>query len=183
MPHPSVYRLLHDMDAESVILAYKGEINSELLEAVYEMMNKHMEGKKSSPEKRKKFFHILVESLQNVFRHQASFTDEVGEVNIGVTGFVIRSEGVEGYKIITGNYILNESISKLRTMLDEVNSLTPEGLRRHYQQTLAGSEFSEKGGAGLGIIEMARKSGKALTYEFTPVNNQYSFFTLAVTTS
>jgi len=169
------------MDSENIVLAYRGEINSELLEAVYGMMDKHLEDKKASPDKRKKFFHILIESLQNVFHHQANYAKEVGEIKIGVTGFVIRTDGADSYKIITGNYILNSSIDNLKGKLDEVNNLSPDDLRTHYKKSLAGGEFSDKGGAGLGIIEMARKSGNKLNYEFTRVNNDYSFFSLAVT--
>ena len=177
----SVYELLHKMDAENVVLAYKGEINSELLEAVYGMMGKHMEEQIISPDKSKKFFHVLIESLQNVFHHQVTVPIQVRESDVSVTGFIVTKEGENIYSIVTGNYMLNENIDKLKNKLDEVNSLSPEALRSHYQQALAGSEFSEKGGAGLGIIEMARKSGNKLDYEFTKVNDEYSFFSLAIT--
>lgn len=183
MPNSSVYELLHKMDAENIVLAYKGEINSDLLEAVYSMLDRHLEGKKTSPDKKKKFFHILIECLQNVFHHQASMTKEQVDINIARAGFVIKNYSDNSYSIITGNYVFTAEIEKLTKKINDVNALSPEELRTHYQKTLAGNEFSEKGGAGLGIIEMARKSGNKLNYEFTSVNNEYSFFSLAITIS
>jgi hypothetical protein len=124
---------------------------------------------------------VLIESVQNVFHHQEAVPPSVSENENAVTGFIVTKEGENIYTIVTGNYLLNKNIEKLKSKLDEVNNLSPEALRTHYQQALAGSEFSEKGGAGLGIIEMARKSGNKLDYEFTKINDEYSFFSLAIT--
>ena len=181
MSETSVYDLLHKMDAEDIILAYKGEINEDLLESVYSMMDRHLEKVKVPTDRRKKLFQILIECLQNVFHHQVEIPKEKIAVNTGMTGFVIKWDGKSSYSIVTGNHLLNSEIGNLKMKLDEVNALTPDALRSHYQKTLAGNEFSEKGGAGLGLIEMARKSGNKLNYEFTKVNNEYSFFSLAIT--
>ena len=40
--------------------------------------------------------------------------------------------------------------------------------------------MSEKGGGGLGMIDIARKSGEKLVYNFTPINEITTFFSLAV---
>jgi hypothetical protein len=36
--------------------------------------------------------------------------------------------------------------------------------------------MSEKGGAGLGFIDIARKSGNKLDYEFKDINGKSTFF-------
>ena len=175
--------MLHKMDAENIVLAYKGNIDATLLEAVYSMMDSHMEEKKISGEKKKKFFHILIECLQNVFHHQTTLPKGSEDAGFSMSGFVIKSDRENIYTIITGNYLRNSEIENLTKRINEVNSLSPEALRSHYQKALAENEFSEKGGAGLGIIEMARKSGNKLNFEFSNVNNKYSFFSLTVTIS
>jgi len=160
------------MSGENILLAYRGEITTELLDAIYAMMDRQVRGDNSAPEM-KKVFHVLVESLQNVFHHQSGREDDH-------PGFLIQMDG-DSYKIITGNLITVEEAEILKKRIDEVNSLPKSELREHYQQALSESEFSGKGGAGLGIIEMARKSGNKLNYEFTPVGDDCSFFSLAVT--
>ena len=54
----------------NIIFAYQGEVNEALLDAVYAMMDNHLEQKKTASEFKKRFYHLLVESLQNVFHHQ-----------------------------------------------------------------------------------------------------------------
>ena len=178
--HTSIYELLRKMDADDIVLAYKGEINNDLMEAVYSMMDKHFEEKNISEGKSKKFFHILIEALQNVLHHQVDHALSGILDEDPAAGFVIKKGEDNTYRIITGNYILKSAVEKLQFRIDELNKLSPAELRTHYQQSLAGSEFSDKGGAGLGIIEMARKSGNKINYEFTRVNDQYSFFTLEI---
>lgn len=180
MAGSSVYQLLRNMEKDHIVFAYKGEINPDLLEAVYSMLENHFEEKNISAPVKKKFFQVLIESLQNVLHHQVQPVNSE-EITGVQTGFLIKSDKNENYSIVTGNLIKNSSISKLQEKLDKVNRLNSENLKVHYQQALSKSEFSEKGGAGLGIIEMARKSGHKLQYEFTHINNEYSFFSLTIT--
>jgi hypothetical protein len=56
-----------------------------------------------------------------------------------------------------------------------------EGLREYYQTSLESSMISTKGTAGLGMIDIARKSGNKLDFEFLTINEETSFFCLNVT--
>lgn len=176
----SLYDVLHKMKADDIILAYKGEINTELLEAVYSMVDSHLEERKTPAIKKKKIFHILVESLQNVFHHQV-VPSELKSKDDAMTGFIIKREGVESYQVITGNYLHLSVVEGLKEKIEKVNSLSSEDLKTHYQNSLAEGEFSEKGGAGLGILDIARKSGRKLVYDFTKIDDEYSFFSLTIT--
>jgi len=46
--------------------------------------------------------------------------------------------------------------------LDEINNLQTDEIRNVYRQMLSNAQFSDKGGAGLGLIEMAKKTGNKL---------------------
>jgi hypothetical protein len=46
---------------------------------------------------------------------------------------------------------------------------------------LSNSEFSSKGGAGLGLIEMAKKTGNKLDYDFLQFDSEHSYFILSKT--
>jgi uncharacterized protein YpuA (DUF1002 family) len=77
----------------------------------------------------------------------------------------------------------NEEVEKLKTRLDKVNSLSKDELRQFYREILDNNQISKKGGANLGMIDMARKSGEKLDYHFTKVNDQLTFFDLRVRVS
>ena len=55
-----------------------------------------------------------------------------------------------------------------------------EELREYYQLSLNNSMVSNKGTAGLGMIDIARKSGNKLEYEFLEIDKDFSFFSLNV---
>ena len=84
------------------------------------------------------------------------------------------------YNIITGNYISNDNVSGLKKRLDEVNSLSKEELKDYYKQILNNGEMSLKGGGGLGMIDIARKTGQKLGYTFQNVDTNLSFFSLNI---
>jgi hypothetical protein len=45
---------------------------------------------------------------------------------------------------------------------------------------LANNEFSDKNTAGLGLMEIARKSNFPLKYEFEKINDTYSYFNFEI---
>ena len=45
---------------------------------------------------------------------------------------------------------------------------------------MGNGKLSEKGGGGLGLIDIAKKSRNKLGYSFKEIDKDYSFFTLIV---
>ena len=166
------------MERNNILLSFKGEITSELLTSVLQIMENKMENMQEEPKIRKKVYNVLVECLQNLYHH----LDEVSETESDKIRSAIFTIGKvdNKYSIITGNYILNENIFGLKNRLDEVNSLTKEELKEYYKRVLNNGEMSLKGGGGLGMIDIARKTGEKLEYNFLEIDNKVSFFTLII---
>ena len=55
-----------------------------------------------------------------------------------------------------------------------------EELKDYYKSVLNNGEMSLKGGGGLGMIDIARKTGEKLEYNFLEIDNKVSFFTLNI---
>jgi hypothetical protein len=72
-------------------------------------------------------------------------------------------------------------VKGLRQNLEKINSLDPESIREVYKAMLQDSNIGHKGGAGLGLIEMARKTGNKLDYDFLPIDESYAYFILSKT--
>jgi len=123
---------------------------------------------------RKRLFMFVLESLQNVQRH----SNKNQHANMSL---VIYSKTDNGYTVSTGNVIPNENIGILKSKLDEVNKIETDDIRNVYRQKLSNSELSSKGGAGLGLIEMAKKTGNRLDYDFYTIDNEYSYYILSKT--
>ena len=50
-----------------------------------------------------------------------------------------------------------------------------------YKFILNHQKLSAKGGGGLGLVDIARKTGNKLSYQFQNFNNAYYFFNLDIT--
>ncbi|RMG81601.1 MAG: hypothetical protein D6707_04545 [Bacteroidetes bacterium] len=168
------------MEKHNILLSFKGDITSELLTSVLQIMESKMEDLDEPPKIRKKVYNVLVECLQNLYHHM----DEVPAVNDTVKRSAIFMIGKDitngGYTIMTGNYIYKENVPGLKERIDKVNSLSKEELKEYYKQVLNNGIISDKGGGGLGMIDIARKSGEKLDYNFLSVDEKTSFFTLKI---
>ena len=85
------------------------------------------------------------------------------------------------YTISAGNMVTAETKNALTKKIESLNKLNNYELKDLYKKTLKEGMFSEKGGGGLGLIELARESSGHLGYAFDDTDNNLSFFTLNVT--
>ena len=180
--HLDVYDIYDKMERNNILLSFKGEITSDLLTSILQIMESKMENMQEDPKVRKKVYNVLVECLQNLYHHLDEVSDSIGSEKIRSAIFTIGKEDTK-YIIVTGNYILNENIHGLKRRLDEVNSLNKEELKEYYKKVLNNGEMSLKGGGGLGMIDIARKTNEKLDYYFLEIDNKLSFFTLVIKVS
>jgi hypothetical protein len=178
----NLYNIYLNMEREDIILSFKGDITKDLLSSVYQIVEARMEVDNEDPKRKKKFYNVLVECLQNMYHHMESYqVANTGSPSAqsGSAIFMVGRGAEKSYKVITGNFIQNENAEVLRGRIDKINSMNPQELKAHYLESLSSSELSEKGGAGLGIIDIARKSGNKIEYDFQMLSDNYSFFTLS----
>jgi hypothetical protein len=119
----------------------------------------------------------MVEALQNIVKHSDDAKEKDCTHHAAI--FLIGHERSQ-YSIMSGNPIRKENIPGLQKALERVNSLDKEGLKELYKEIIKNTTISEKGGAGLGFVDMARKSGEKLEWSFVDMDAEYSFFCLKV---
>ena len=121
----------------------------------------------------------MVEALQNIVKHSSEQGMKAGSL-VSKSAIFMISKDDQRYCVMTGNPILKESVAKLRSDMDELNSKDKEGLKELYKEIIKNTQISEKGGAGLGFVDMARKSGEKLEFLFANIDQDYDFFCLKV---
>jgi len=175
-----VYNYYQRMEDEQVILSFKGEFSAELLTSILHIMESKMFELSIPMQMKKRVFNVLVECFQNLYHH---IDMDGGDMPVGATknSALVMVKYVEDKIIVlTGNYIPKASTQELKQKLTLVNELDQRELKELYQQRLLNNTVSDKGTAGLGIIDIARKSKNELGYEFIEVNDEYSFFCLSI---
>ncbi|MFP4525269.1 MAG: SiaB family protein kinase [Bacteroidales bacterium] len=176
----SIDDFYYKMNTGDVILAYKGSISSDLITNVLEVIDAKLEDLVDKKSIKKKLYNVLVESLQNLYHHIDDLPDNYsGNLDVHFGIFVIAIED-NFYKVSTGNFIRNDKIDELKERLDNIRNMDLEELKELYKFILNNQKFSKKGGGGLGLIDMAKRTNGRIDYDFTPYNDEYSFFNLVI---
>ena len=174
-----MFDLYRQMKRYTLSYIYRGDFSDDLSGKILSLAETNMEQNSEPTSIKKKVYFIMVESLQNITRHQTVPEKESTDKS---SFFVIQRLEKE-YYITSGNVVENEKIDALKSSLNKINSLGKDDLKDYAKEILAQGEFSEKGGAGLGFIEMARKSGNKLAYDFKKIDDELSHFYFQTTIS
>jgi len=172
-----IFEFYKKMDGDDIMLSFKGSVTSELLTSVLQIIEAKMERLNEPSKIKKKVYNVLVESLQNLYHHMDKNEHDIKGHS---TVIFMIGNNVQTYSIYTGNYIRNENAEKLQAKLEKINSLNPDELKAYYKEVLNNGMMSDKGGGGLGMIDIARKSGQKLNFKFQQVDDEFSFYSLNI---
>lgn len=148
---------------------YKGEVTSIVVTNILDLAKLNMNEDDIKPVSSRIYF-ILGEGLQNISIHQEKID------NIPVDSIIFISKKYGYYTITTGNLIKASKKEDLEKRLIQINSMTVEELKEFARYIRKNLTFTEKGGANLGLVEMAKRSGSQLIYGFNDVTHNYTFF-------
>lgn len=166
-----VYKTGRSIATEQFLFACRGNFNSSITDNILFLTEGNLLGL-DNPKIAKKVYYLMVEGLQNITRHQ--YTDRAGSVYEG--GLFIINRREEAYSITYGNWVSSDVKDMLSERLDQIVSKDPGELKEYYLEILNNSGFSSKGGAGLGLVDMARKSSGKLSFRFSPVEDGYFYY-------
>jgi hypothetical protein len=171
--------LFEDFSEGQVVMKYYGKVNDHLVEGLLASLESRLATLDLSKTIRKRTCYIFVELLQNLYHHvKASVDSEIDrEPYIWNTNAIIKISLItNGVRIQTGNLIDKNKVSELSAIFEEIKSKDVSVLKEWYQERLANATFSEKGTAGLGFIDMARKTNNNFNFEFMKVDDKFDFF-------
>lgn len=168
------------MNEGDVLLSYQGSITSDLITNVLDVIETKLDDVDASSAVKKKVYNVLVESLQNLYHHIDDLPDEMKNEYDAKFAILVVSKVKENYRISTGNFVRSAKVKQLKEKIDKINSLSKDELKDMYKFVLNHQKLSAKGGGGLGLIDIAKKTGNKLDYLFQNYNNDYYFFNLDV---
>lgn len=174
----AVYELFQNLHNDNLSFIYQGSFNDEITERIIDISELNITSKQEQIKIGNKVSFLLAECFQNVIRHGENLTFK--KLSVESSGIFITRNIGKSYYISSANLIDNRDVISLKTKLDQINQLGPEELKRLYLNNLENSDFSKRGGAGLGLIEMARRSGQKLEFDFEAVDNEVSYFYLQI---
>ena len=129
----------------------------------------------------KRILSVMIEALENIYKYSEKYQSNLYIVKNFIPTFRIdRDKNKDHYYIICSNPVRNEDANVLQKKIERINKINAKELKLLYRQTISNGQFTEKGGAGLGLIEMAKISGNPIEYSFEPINDDFSLYNLRV---
>src|ERR1039458_8710476 len=102
-----VYDILQVMERNNVLLAFTGEFDMRVINALVNSVRGKINSVESNPSVQKKVYNIMVECLENLFRHsEDSLLDDISLHSFAI--FTLHKQGND-YYLVTGNYIQTKS--------------------------------------------------------------------------
>ena len=164
----------------NVILYYKGNVDSDLINYVLDTVEEKLAEMNEQPRLRKKVYNVLVESLQNLYHHVDKVPEDFEDQNSEKFGILLIEKSVSGFKIVTGNFVQTDNAEELKEKIMKINRSTRKEIKELYKFILNNQRLSAKGGGGLGLVDIARKTGNKLDYTLRRYNDLYYFFYLDI---
>ena len=173
------------LQQSGIIFAYCGYVTEPVLTGVGDALKQKLAIDDMDTKTARSVFAVFVEQMQNIIRYSAemgspdadsgSETATVPELRFGV--MTVSREG-DRFIVRAGNLVDKADVEPLQRRLEHIRAADRDALKAMYKETLKGEPEEGSKGAGIGFIEIARRSSKPIEFDFTEVDDRFAFFAL-----
>ena len=156
-----------------VLLSLVGKFNQNKIDELLPVLQPILLDSGTKRKVMKRISSVIIETLQNISKHGTHSNSEYD-------AFLVVSQSDDHYTITTGNLLLTTDGYSVAQKVSSLNELSAEELRKLYIETLCNEDFSYKGGAGLGLITIAKKSKHPVQVDVHEISTNLSYFVQSV---
>lgn len=176
MSIPDLYDLRERFDNERILLCFNGPISRSLIEEIGNALRNYMKTEQASPAAALDVFAVYIELTQNI-RHYAVASQLPG----ADTATVVVSYRDDHYHVAAGNLVRIEDGQLLIDKVNHLAQLDKVELKKVYKEQLRKPRDEDSAsGAGLGLIDIARKATAPVTPSLKLLENGTGHFSLSV---
>ena len=176
MDHVDLYLLRETYNEKHILLCFNGTFSQGLIEEIGNALKKYLQSEPASSAL--DVFAVYIEIAQNIQHYTAEQNYSAEDASATV---VIGREDDGHYVITAGNVVEPADGEALVQRINELAALDKAQLRAAYKEQLRKPREEGEGGAGLGLIDIARKASAPFSCALRPVNSgQKCFFSLRV---
>ena len=167
----------HNLMNQNILVSYKGPIDERIMTVIGE--NILLVTNEGSDKAKNKIFKVFMELAQNVWLYSAECCKLESGKSVGMGTLVVGEFG-DYYTFVTGNVVHNTDIVPVIGKCETINSLDRESLREYRREQRRLANEGKPNSGNIGLIQVALTAESPLDIELTPVNDDESFFSLAV---
>lgn len=177
----NLYDFYQEAKGKNIIFYYCGPVAHASIEGVAQTLRKNLEYEEAGNLTAQSVFSVFIEQMQNILNYSAERVSKPQDIEHDLrVGVVVIGHENDGYFILCGNKMYNTDVPALSEKLELIRNMNKEELKKLYKERRRMDPAPESKGAGLGLIEMARKGAEPIEYDFLPVDEEFSFFTIRV---
>lgn len=172
-----MFDLRNYLKDQQIIFCYSGYMTDDILMGIGRAFKSKMELDQLDRQKTKTAFSVFVEQVQNVIRYSAEIeTDEMeNELRYGLLSIGQKADKIF---ISCGNIVKTDDALRLESQLQRIKEMDKDELKALWKETLRADSPDTSKGAGVGFIDIARRSKGDIEFDFAPINAGNVFFTL-----
>ncbi len=180
MDHGDLYLLRETYNEKHILLCFNGPFSQGLIEEIGSALKNHLHSEAASSSAAMDVFAVYIEIAQNIREYSAlhNFNDHEASATV-----VIGRDANGHYEISAGNIVEPQDGALLVEKVNALALMDKTQLRAAYKEQLRQPrhESDETLGAGLGLIDIARKASAPFSCALRPVNTgHHAFFSLRV---
>jgi len=176
MKASDLYALRERFTQERTLLCFNGPISRSLIEELGNALKTYLQAENAGSSEALDVFSAYIEMTQNIRQYsvQRGMPDAIATV-------VIARTDSGHYVVSAGNLVDNADGERLVERVESLRSQDKAQLKATYKEQLRKPRDAEQvTGAGLGLIDIARRSSAALEATLTPHDSDRAFFSLSV---
>ncbi len=167
------------MAEEGIVFSFSGMISQSLTSFMVETAKKQLEERGEDAKMTRNMFLIAIEQLQNIMSYSKDKDTSHGSKYVSPGVMVIGFDRNKNkYYVLSSNEIIQSDKEKVSSKIDEINSMDKVQLRKLLREKLRSAEDKHDRGAGVGFIEMAKRSSEKLEYNFEEIKDKIYFHIL-----
>jgi hypothetical protein len=177
--HRGLASLRDFFSAERILICFNGPISRTLISEIGIALKEHIQSTRQCMSSAMDVFSAYIEMSQNI-RH---YTASRGYGEPEATATVVIAESSKGsYVVSAGNVVELVDGQLLLERVAQLAAMDKTELKTLYKQQLRSPrDEGQSSGAGLGLIEIARKTTAPLECSLDPLGAGRAFFTLRAT--
>ena len=173
-----LWELRRQFDEANIQICFNGPLSHSIIEELGMAVKRYLENEARDSGNMLDVFSVYIEQTQNVRNYAQRKIAAGGDpARFNSITLLIGRDG-DRYQVASGNLVDVADVPVLTKKIDYLRTLDAAGLKAYYKEERRKPVLDDAMGAGLGLIDMARKSSQPLEYAIQEVNPSMVFFNL-----
>lgn len=172
--HSVVSSILEHSEAETLLFSHFGDFIQPKVDSTIKILESAIIEQGDKRQVMRRVCSVLIEVLQNTALHSAK------DASNRMHSYLVVAKAENIYKIYSGNLILQSDRERLETKMSELVQMDKNSLRKMFIETLCNEDFTYKGGAGLGLLTIAKRSKEEVKFAIHQIDELFGYFQMEI---